>query len=261
MGRSGKIPDVVLLRLRKGAQPVFNRERDVPYALMKKVDTELDTLEAEGVLTKVETSDWGLPLVVIPKADGVVRLCIDYKVGVNERLQMPTTKFGKIDDILNGLRNSRFFCQLDLFTAYLHVPVDEQSSEIQIISIHHGTYRLHRLSFRISTAASEFNRVNYQILCDVPKLCHILMISSMDRLERIQLACDASPTGIARVLSHIVDGNEYPNAFASRLLTAAEKNYSQLDRETLAIVFTVDNFFQYLFGSHFKLVTDSQPLT
>ncbi|KAJ8889527.1 hypothetical protein PR048_009026 [Dryococelus australis] len=50
-GKIGKIPDVVVShKLRKGAQPVFHRQRDVPYALIKKVDAELDTLEAEGVL-------------------------------------------------------------------------------------------------------------------------------------------------------------------------------------------------------------------
>ncbi|KAJ8871356.1 hypothetical protein PR048_027673 [Dryococelus australis] len=51
-GKIGKIPDVVVsLKLRKGAQPVFHRECEVPFALMKKADAELDTLEAEGVLT------------------------------------------------------------------------------------------------------------------------------------------------------------------------------------------------------------------
>ncbi|KAJ8896492.1 hypothetical protein PR048_001836 [Dryococelus australis] len=78
---------------------------------------------------------------------------------------------------------------------------------------------------------------------------------------QVQFACDASPTGIARVLSHIVYGHEHPLALASCLLTTAEQNYSQLDRETLAIVFTVDNFSQYLFCRHFKFVTDNQPLT
>ncbi|KAJ8888987.1 hypothetical protein PR048_008481 [Dryococelus australis] len=77
----------------------------------------------------------------------------------------------------------------------------------------------------------------------------------------VQLACDASPTGIAGVQSHIIDGSKDPIAFASRSLTAAEQNYSQLDREALATVFTANHFFQYLFGSQFKLVTDNQPLT
>lgn len=76
----------------------------------------------------------------------------------------------------------------------------------------------------------------------------------------LQLACDASPTGIAGVLSHIIGDEERPIAFASRSLTEAEKNYSQIDREALAIVFSVDYFYQYLFARSFILITDNQPL-
>jgi hypothetical protein len=67
--------------------------------------------------------------------------------------------------------------------------------------------------------------------------------------------------GVAAALSHIIYGQERPIAFESISLTAAERNYSQLDCEALAIVFSVDHFFNYLFGRHFKLVTDNRPLT
>lgn len=61
----------------------------------------------------------------------------------------------------------------------------------------------------------------------------------------VVVACDASPTRIAGVMSHIVYGREHPVAFASRSLTQAEKNYNQLDREALAIIFTINHFFNY----------------
>lgn len=55
----------------------------------------------------------------------------------------------------------------------------------------------------------------------------------------VVLSCHASPTGVAGILSHIVDMVERPVAFASRALTEAEQNFSQLDREAVAIVFSV----------------------
>jgi hypothetical protein len=58
----------------------------VLYALRDKVSKELDMLESQGIISKVARSDWGSPLVVIPKPDGNVRLRVDYKIGVNERL-------------------------------------------------------------------------------------------------------------------------------------------------------------------------------
>ena len=42
--------------------------------------------------------------------------------------------------------------------------------------------------------------------------------------------CDVSPTGIATVLAHKMDGEEQPVAFISQTLKKAEINFSQLDR-------------------------------
>jgi hypothetical protein len=77
----------------------------------------------------------------------------------------------------------------------------------------------------------------------------------------VVLTCDAIPMGVSGVLSHIIEGQERQIAFTSRSLTAAERNYSLVDREAIAIVFSVDHFFNHLFGRHFKLVTDNRPLT
>ncbi|XP_055910432.1 uncharacterized protein K02A2.6-like [Eupeodes corollae] len=367
----GKIPGVKCsLQLRSNARPVFIKARTIPFAIRDKVERELSMLEKDNIITAIDKSDWGSPIVAVPKPDGNVRLCFDYKVAVNKQLTDAHYPIPRIDEIVNNLRNSRYFCKLDLYKAYLHIEVDEVSAMVQTISTHKGTFKMNRLSFGIKSAPSEFHRILDQILngltgvdsyfddiivhgeslrecednllkcfqrlqdndlhinrskckffatkisylgylisfktiakdpkkveaildarrptnekeprfasysvripvffwsakCEAAfiKLKHLIgseqTLVPYDPSLPVTVACDASPVGVAAVLSHIIDGVEKPICFVSRSLSKSEMNYSQIDREALAIVFALDRLFTYLYGRKFTLITDNKPL-
>jgi hypothetical protein len=122
------------------------------------------TCTSLGIILKVATSDWGSTLIVIPKPDGNVQLCVDTKIGVNLQLVNANYPIRQIDDILNSLRNSKYFCHLDLYDAFLHVLADDENSQIQTVTTSRGTYRMNHVSFGIKTAPIEFNHIIDQII-------------------------------------------------------------------------------------------------
>lgn len=81
-----------------------------------------------------------------------------------------------------------------------------------------------------------------------------------DESRHLFLACDASEKGVGAVLYHKHQDLEQPIGFASRKLRPAERKYSVIDREALAILFGIKKFDQYLRGTKFTLDTDHKPL-
>ena len=68
--------------------PNLLKPRSVPFAIREVIEAELKRLEAEGIIEKVPHSKWAAPIVPVPKGDGKIRICGDYKVTVNQSLQV-----------------------------------------------------------------------------------------------------------------------------------------------------------------------------
>ena len=83
--------------LKDGASPIFQKARPVPFTKRKNVSEKLDHLESQGIIEKVQYSEWAAPIVAVDKPNGSVRICGDFKVTVNPH----RTNFKLFDPLSN----------------------------------------------------------------------------------------------------------------------------------------------------------------
>ena len=82
-----------------------------------------------------------------------------------------------------------------------------------------------------------------------------------DHAKPFVLRTDALNCRLGAALIQVHDETYYPVAYGSKKLTPAERRYSILEKECLAIVWGVSKFQPYLAGKPYILQTDHQPLT
>ena len=82
------------------------------------------------------------------------------------------------------------------------------------------------------------------------------LLKYYEREKDLVIQFDASEGGLGAAL--LQDGR--PLVYASRALTAAERNYAQIEQELLAIVFSTERFHQYTYGRSVIAESDHKPL-
>ncbi len=102
------------LLLKPGAQPRFFKARPMPFAMKEKVEADLHRLEQLGVLTPIQTAEWAAPIVAVPKPNGTVRVCGDYKVTVNPWLDVDQYPLPRPEELFAALNGGQKFSKIDL---------------------------------------------------------------------------------------------------------------------------------------------------
>lgn len=109
-------------------------------------------------------------------------------------------------------------------------------------------------SIQWTTAAEESFVKIKQLLVSTP------ILSQPDFTQRFYIASDASNTGLGGVLYQIINDEERVIAYASRSLSRAERNYSVVERECLAVLFNIEKFRGFVEGVPFTVITDHYSL-
>ena len=126
------------LHIKPDAHPRFFKPRSVPFAIKAAIDKELDELESSGIISKVTHSDWAAPIVPVPKKNGRFRICGDYKVTINQALEVDQYPLPKPEDLFATLAGGKKFSKLDLSQAYQQLVLDDESQKFRTVNTHRG---------------------------------------------------------------------------------------------------------------------------
>ncbi|MGI4156993.1 reverse transcriptase family protein, partial [Klebsiella pneumoniae] len=99
-----------------GTGPISIQPYRLAPAELEELRKQIDDLKEKGFI-KDSSSPWGAPTLFVPKKDGTMRMCIDYRklnrVTIKNKYPLP-----RIDDLFDQLKGSTYFSKIDLRSGY-----------------------------------------------------------------------------------------------------------------------------------------------
>ena len=77
-------------------------------------------------IVRPSKSPWASPVVVVPKPDGTIRFCIDYRK-LNNITKMDAYPIPRMDQMLEKVAQARYISTLDITKGYWQIPLNEDS--------------------------------------------------------------------------------------------------------------------------------------
>ena len=157
-----------------GRQPDFEIKTDPngkilfrsPYRISPREEAELRRQIDKAIhcgWIQLSRSNFGSPVLFVPKPDGTLCMCIDYRavnaITVKDRYPLP-----HIEDLLNSMHGSCWFTKLDLAAGYHQIRIATADRQKTAFTTEFGLYKWRVLPFGLANTPSQFMRMMNGIL-------------------------------------------------------------------------------------------------
>ncbi|KAG2213620.1 hypothetical protein INT45_010119, partial [Circinella minor] len=117
-------------------------------------------------LIRPSTSDWGVPVLFVRKADGSMRMCVDYRA-INRLTKRQSTPLPRIDECLEKLSRARYFSSIDLKSGYHQVRITQEDIPKTSFTTRYRSFEFLVLPFGLTNAPPTFQPLMNSVLGDL----------------------------------------------------------------------------------------------
>ena len=151
--------------------PIKQCPRRTPFVHREKIAQLVNDMLKQVV--QPSSSAWASPVVLVPKKDGNLRFCVDYRK-VNAVTKKDVYPLPRVDDILDTLGKAKYFSTLDLSSGYWQIKMDPATREKSAFTTHCGLFEFLRMPFGLCNSPATFQRLMQTILAGLEwKSCYV----------------------------------------------------------------------------------------
>ena len=148
-------------------KPVAQPYRTIQFNLRAKVKDKTTELLDLGIIEPVEgPAPWVNPVVIVPKSNGEIRLCIDMRQA-NQAIMRRRYPIPTVDEVLHTMNGSKVFSKLDLKWGYHRLELSPESREITTFATPDGLFRYKRLLFGVCSASEQYQHKIASVLAGI----------------------------------------------------------------------------------------------
>ena len=134
--------------------PPYQRMYNLSPAELRTLEEYINDALAKGLIRESKSSA-GAPILFVPKKDGTLRLCVDYR-GLNEMTVKNRHPLPLISELLDRLNGSKVFSKIDLKNAYYRIRIREGDEWKTAFCTRYGHFEYLVMPFRLTNAPATF---------------------------------------------------------------------------------------------------------
>ena len=156
----------------------FINNRIVPRSHKEKIAELIADMEYRGIV-QPSSSPWVSPVILVPKKDGKVRFCVDYR-RLNAATKKDVYPLPRIKDIPDTLGQTQYFTTLDLTAGYWQIPLDPTSHSKSAFTTHCDVHEFTRMPFGLCNGPVTFQRLMQTLLAGLEwKSCFVYIDNNL----------------------------------------------------------------------------------